>query len=643
MADDGRVRDDAAAALDELRELAARYRSLLAALPDAVTVTDLQGRITEASAQADALWGGTGTKGLVGRNAFDQIAPEDRARAAAGMHRTLTEGVARGLEYSLLRIDGTRYTGELSAALVRGASGEPVGFIASIRDVTRRLEAVRALRESEEQFRTLAERSPNMIFINQAGRIVYANERCAEVMGYSREELASAEFDFRSLIAPESRPMIHDSFVRHMRGDDVPPYEYSLLTRDGRRVEAIITTRLVPFRGNQAILGIVTDITDRKRMEAELQKSDKLESLGVLAGGIAHDFNNTLAIIAGNASLGHRLVPAASELAQLLADIEHAALQGRQLTRQLLTFAKGGAPVKRTLSLAALVRETLDFALSGSKIVSRVALPAELWPVEVDEGQFVQVFNNLFLNAVQAMPDGGAITVAGENVTVDASEPSPLRSGRYVRITVRDEGVGIPQSQQRRIFDPFFTTKPGGTGLGLSTVYSIVKRHAGHVEVESEVGKGSTFVVWVPAGGTPAPCPEPPAAPAPRAGAGRILIMDDQPQVRGLVGRFLELAGFQVRLAESGEAAIESFRAAQERGEPFHVVIVDLTVPGGLGGKETLGQLRALDPDVRAVVSSGYSEDPVMADHRAFGFRGALTKPYELDEMVALLRRVLEE
>jgi len=516
MADDSRSRDELLAALAAARELAARYRSLVDALPDAVTVSDLEGRITDASGQAMQLFDPSGRETLIGRSAFDQIVPEDRAEAAANMALALRHGVVRGLEYRLLRADGTSYVGELSAALVLGSSGEPHGFIASIRD-----------------------------------------------------------------------------------------------------------------------------ITERKRMEAELQKADKLESLGILAGGIAHDFNNTLAVVVGNASLARRLAPPGSELAQLLADVERGALQGRQLTRQLLTFAKGGAPVKRRLALGQLVRETLGFVLSGSRIRSQVELPDDLWAVEVDEGQLVQVFNNLILNAQQAMPEGGTLEVTGGNELVEAGRRSPMPPGRYVRISVRDHGAGIPEGHRRRIFDPFFTTKPGGTGLGLSTVYSILRRHDGHVTVESEPGRGATFHVWIPACDGPVePVPARATVSAPR-GHGRILVMDDEEQVLAVVGRYLSLCGYEAQLTSNGEQLLLAFRQARREGRPFDAVILDLTVPGGIGGKEALDRLREIDPDVRAVVSSGYSDDPVMAEFRAHGFRGVLVKPYELNELSDLLRGIL--
>jgi PAS domain S-box-containing protein len=642
MDDEKKTREQLLAEVAQLRETAARYRSLVDALPDAITVTDIEGRITEVSAQTAELYRGK-VEDLLGRSGFDPIVPEEREIAVANMMRVAEGEVLRGLVYTLLRADGSTYQGEMNAAAIRGPCGEPRGFIASVRDVTARVKAEEALRESEEKFRALADRSPNMIFINQTGRVVYANDKSCEMMGYTREEFLAPDFDFRRLIAPESLPTIHDAFARHGRGQDVSPYEYVLLTKDLRRIDAIIATRLMPYGGRPAILGIVTDITERKRMETELQKADKLESLGILAGGIAHDFNNTLAIIAGNASLARRIAPPGSELAQMLEEIEHASLQGRQLTRQLLTFAKGGAPVKRLLSLGTLLRETLDFSLSGSNVTARLDVAEDLWTVDVDEGQFVQVFNNLTLNAQQAMPGGGRLDVAAANLEVGTSDRLPLCPGRYVHLSFRDHGVGIPQALRTRIFDPFFTTKPGGTGLGLSTVYSILRRHDGHVEVESTEGAGATFHIYIPASTGEAVRARRPSSPGLRPGRGRVLVMDDEEQVLGIVARFLAICGYDPEVTRNGEELLTAFRRARVEGRPFDVVILDLVVPDGMGGKEALTRLREIDPQVRAIVSSGYSEDPVMADYAKHGFRGVLTKPYDLAELNDLLRRLFDE
>lgn len=427
-----------------------------------------------------------------------------------------------------------------------------------------------------------------------------------------------------------------------------------MIAADGREVWLRdIVTVIVENDQPVKLRGVMVDLTEHKQQEAVLEqerlRAAKLESLGVLAGGIAHDFNNFLAAIMGNLSLARLAVEPDSALDQTLREAEHACQRASTLIRQLLAFAKGGAPLKRPIQLGTVVRESTELAARGAALEYTISLAPDLWPVEADEGQIGQVIHNLVLNARQAMPQGGRLAVQAENVTLtEGADGSlgkvPLPDGPYVRIQVRDTGPGIPQEHLAKIFDPYFTMRPGGTGLGLAVVQGIVRRHNGHVTVHSTLGHGTTMTVYLPAvpGAAPAAAPSVPQVERELpAGKGYVLLMDDDAAIRSLVSRLLGQLGYSVEAVADGAAAVERYREALEAGRPFDAVIMDLTIPGRMGGREAIEHLRALDPGVRAIVSSGYSDDPVLADHARYGFCGVLSKPYRAADLAAALAQAL--
>jgi CheY-like chemotaxis protein len=366
--------------------------------------------------------------------------------------------------------------------------------------------------------------------------------------------------------------------------------------------------------------------------------------VGLLAGGIAHDFNNILTAILGNISLARleavRTDKSAEFSSTRLAEAEKACERAQALASQLLAFAKGGLAIKKVTSVAELIMESANLALSGSKARSKLVIPKDLWLVEVDEGQISQVFNNLLINADQAMPEGGTITVQGENVMV--GDELPLPKGRYVKIIVADQGIGIPRNYLGKIFDPYFTTKQKGSGLGLASVHSIIRNNAGYITVESQVGVGTSFYMYLPAAeGKIASDQESPAAPI--LGQGRILIMDDEEIVRNVLGMMLKELGYELHEAINGEEAIKKYSIAQQGDQAYTAVIFDLTVPGEMGGMEALKQILASDPLVKAIVSSGYSDDPIMANYQEYGFKGVITKPYKITQLSKVLHEVIME
>jgi signal transduction histidine kinase/CheY-like chemotaxis protein len=390
--------------------------------------------------------------------------------------------------------------------------------------------------------------------------------------------------------------------------------------------------------------GIIRDQLEKgkaARLDAALAKASKLESVGVLAGGIAHDFNNLLTVVIGNLSVARMNEQLDAETARFLAESEKAALRAKDLTQQLLTFAKGGEPVRSATSLHELVREAAQFGLHGSKVCSEFAIAADLWPALVDKGQIAQVVHNLVINASQAMPSGGSIRIELRNEEIGGGSRTGLAAGRYVRLTLADTGSGISPDHLSRIFEPYFTTKPQGSGLGLATVYSVVKKHEGHIEVHSTVNEGTTFDVWLPAAIRPESVSAPVAAHVP-ARAGRVLLMDDEASIRQLGSAVVKRMGLDVTAVNDGAAVVDAYATARAAGQPYDLVILDLTVPGGMGGAEAMEKLRAIDQDVRAIVSSGYSSDPVMANHRRYGFSGRVPKPYTASDLVNAVKAVMK-
>ncbi len=413
--------------------------------------------------------------------------------------------------------------------------------------------------------------------------------------------------------------------------------EYSIRMQEQ---EYFYETRLLPLLEDQ-IIAIVRNITERKRMLEELLKVQKLESIGILAGGIAHDFNNMLTAVLGNISLAKMYANPEDKICERLIEAEKASLRARDLTQQLLTFSKGGQPIVKTVSITKLLKDTTSFALTGSNVQCEFSISEDLWPVEIDEGQMSQVINNLVINAVKSMPTGGTIKVRAEKATVGTKRTKqslPLEGENYVKLSIQDQGMGIPKDYLQKIFDPYFTTRKKGSGLGLTISYSIVQKHHGYITAESELGVGTTFHILLPASEKEL-ITERHAKEIVRGEKEKVLIMDDEEIVRDVASRILKHIGYEVEVAKDGAEAIALYKQAQESQFPFNVVILDLTVPGGMGGREAIEKLIELDPQAKAIVSSGYSSDPVMSNFREYGFSSVVSKPYKIEELREALHK----
>jgi PAS domain S-box-containing protein len=493
---------------------------------------------------------------------------------------------------------------------------------------------------------TLNSIAEGVITTDTSGKIISINQAVESLTGWRRNEAEGKNLS-------EVFHLIHD----HTQEPCANPVEKALQTcaaiemenhtllvaRDGTR--RAIATSAAPIRDNAGkIVGAVLvfrDVTEKQKAEAQMLTESKLQSVGLLAGGIAHDFNNMLTAIIGNLALARMPGSSRVEISQLLADAEKAVLGAKDLTQQLLTFAKGGAPIRKPTLLHELIREACQFALRGSNVQCDYSLASDAWPVEVDKGQIRQILNNLVINARQAMPQGGKMEVRMENADLSANSMPPLPAGKYVKISIKDHGPGIHSEHLPRIFEPYFTTKKAGTGLGLATVYSVVRKHDGQIKVISQPGKGTTFELYLPASQKPVlPVPTE-LKPENFSGRGRVLVVDDEAPIRKFLSIMLQKFGYEAETANDGGEAIERYTTAKSGGTPFDAIIMDLTIPNGMGGCEATRRLRELDPKVRAIASSGYSFDPVMANYRDYGFCGVIPKPYRPEDLNRILKEVI--
>ncbi len=480
-----------------------------------------------------------------------------------------------------------------------------------------------ALEKSRDSFNSIVEKSSDGIAILDCeGIILYVNRAAALFLGKTPESLKGE----RLAITLGPGQIAETGIVRP----------------NGESGTAEIQLSRTQWDGKPSFLVVFRDITDRKRTEQELQRSQKLETLELIAGGLAHDFNNLLTANIANISLAKIRSNRESPVYDALARAERASTKARELTRQLLTFAKGRPLIKKPTLLTPLLQEAAVLALSGSNVKFRLRVGENLWPAEIEPYQIGTVFQNLIINAKQAMPEGGLVLIKAENLVVGA-EPRPDESqsprGRYVRIMIKDTGSGISEQNLAKIFDPYFTTKAAGSGLGLATSYAVVKKHGGRIEVESREGSGTSFFMYLPASDRSAE-PIENSDRAPYRGSGNILIMDDEEDIRDAAKDLLSILGYTVETAENGARAIAKYQKAMRSGDPFDVVIMDLTVAGGMGGREATRKLLEIDQNAKIILSSGHLDEPIMIDFQHYGLVGVIAKPYNAVELGDILRKV---
>ena len=639
--------------LAKLEGIETRIRSIIENILDGMITVDEQGIICSMNPSAEKMFDCL-TNEMVGHK-FTKLVPKKYGAEPEPM-TCAWEDLVKRTGNTTMAVGRTRRhkTFPIEISLSQMIVDKQVLFVAMVRDVTERRRFEQEIAADKESLAvTLRSIEDGVITTDVQGKIIMINNAGENLTGWTSKEAIgrSLKSVYNIAIDLQAQARAQRTGSRNEAQSILlsMPENATLHSRQGR--EYIIEQVASPIRdAKNEVAGVVLvfrDITERQRNEAERRKAETLEQLGLLAGGIAHDFNNLLTAIIGNISLASLLLPPNDEMATRLNDAKNASMRARDLAQQLLTFARGGAPIKKTASIGKLIQDTVSFSLRGSHSRSEFLFGSDLWPAEIDPGQISQVIANLVVNADQAMPNGGTLRVNCDNFSYDLnSSPAvtDLAPGDYIRIAIRDEGVGISEECIKRIFDPYFTTKPKGNGLGLATTYSIVKNHNGLITVESKVHFGSTFTIYLPA----LRHQQIPAEPPPRqmnevvSGTGRILIVDDEEAIRDLVEFTLDRLGYKVTQAESALQGIETYREKFEAGDRFDLVILDLTLPGGMGGKEALKKLIEIDPTVNAIVSSGYAMDATMSRYQDFGFRGVIAKPYEAAELGKIVHEVIE-
>ncbi len=627
---------------DTLRLRESYLSAIIENQPGLLWLKDTEGRFLSVNSEFSKSCGLNDPELLVGKTDKDIWSQELAAKYAADDAKVLKSGQPIIIEEPISD-KGEIAWFETFKTPVFDNQGVVIGTTGYAHDITERKLSEYELRESEDKFSLTFNFSPDAVNINRLddGLYVDINEGFTRITGFTREDVmgkTSLEIDIWQDPADQQR------LVQGLQEKGIfQNIETQFRKKDGSLITALMSARVISLKGMPHIISITRDITERKKHEKEQLKIEKLESLGILAGGIAHDFNNILTGIMGNISFAKVFLETAHKSYKPLAEAEKAAVRAGELAHQLLTFARGGEPIKKVVSPRHLVHEALSFILHGSNVKGTIDIPDSIHAFEVDEGQISQVFQNIIINAAQAMPGGGTLIISAQNEVLTNNNTLSLPSGSYIRLTFTDQGCGISDENLKKIFDSYFTTKSAGIGLGLSSVHSIVSRHGGHIGVSSVVGKGTTFTIHLPSIGkvyTDYQADVVPQATGEHKG-GSILVMDDDEMIRDIALSMLTHLGYQVSICAGGEEAVELYKMSVECGIPFRMAIMDLTISGGLGGREAAEQILSLFPKACLVVSSGYSNDPIMSNYRDYGFSGAIAKPYNIHKFEEVLSALL--
>ncbi len=630
-----------------LKEANAKLQALIRALPDSVFFKDTNRRYLMVNRVFEEITG-AGQEAFIGKTDEDFMPPHLAEGCRESDEALMKSGRSVNVENTIIGRNGGKIFFDSVKAPIYDSHGVLLGIVGVSRDVTERKLAEDELKQSEQFIRNILDTvDEGFIVVDRNFSILTANKaycsqvdlHCDGVIGKHCYEISHGK----------NRPCYEEGeecAVRQVFETGEPHSALHKHSHDEGHV-LYVETKGFPIKdaaGNvTSVIETVNNITEKHLLEEERLKTQKLESIGTLAGGIAHDFNNLLQGIFGYISMAKMNFGQKEKSLAMLEQAENALQQSVNLTTQLLTFSKGGKPVKKLIDLRPVIEDSTKFTLSGSRSDFCMDIPEDLWQAEADEGQIGQMIQNIVLNADQAMPLGGSVMARARNVAAgDSSLPSLLASGNYVAIAIQDTGVGIPEQYIGKIFDPYFTTKEKGSGLGLATSYSIVRNHGGMIDVKTKPGEGSTFMIYLPAiagEGRKASAPRP-AEPS-LGRAAQVLVMDDEELLRNLSSELIGTLGHKVEVAKHGREALAKYQGAMAAGKPFDIVILDLTVRGGMGGAETLQKLLEVDPAVKAIVSSGYSDDATIANHLSLGFKAYLKKPYNIGQLRAILISLL--
>lgn len=625
-----------------LRESEEKYRTILDSIEEGFFEVDLRGNLTFFNGALCKILGYPREE-LLGMNNRSYTTAETARRMYQIFNQIYRTGKPERItEYEVVQKGGKKRMLEVSASLMCDPAENPTGFYGLVRDVTERRRAVKALRESEEKYRILVENAGDAIFVIQNEKIKFPNPKAREIglkIGIELERVP-----FIHYIHPEDKEMVLERHRKRLRGEHLPnTYTFRVMKKDGETMWAELNAVLIHWNGEPATLNFLRDVTPKKQLEARLQHAHKMEALGTLAGGIAHDFNNLLMGIQGRASL--MLMDAAfsdSHYEDLLG-IESIVKTGTELTKQLLGFARKGKYEVRPTDINRLIEKTSRmFGRTNKEIKIHSKYAPDLWTVAADGAQIEQVLLNLYVNAWQAMPGGGDLYLQTENVTFDEkrSGPYPVDPGRYVKISVTDTGMGMDKATQERIFEPFFTTKTmgRGTGLGLASAYGIIRNHGGMINVYSEKGHGATFRIYLPASDKKVVAERATSEPIPK-GRETVLLVDDEEMILSIGEKTLKRMGYRVMSARSGKEAVELYRKHKNK---IDIVVLDMVMPE-IGGGETYDRLKAINPGVKVLLSSGYSVEGMASEILRRGCNGFIQKPFKMRELSRKIREIVRQ
>ena len=634
-----------------LRESEIHYRTIADYAYDMECWRDPEGKFIYMSPSCLEITGYLSWEFYANHLLIDEIViDEDRKIFTGHRHEIMQNGRFKPIEFRIHHKDGSiRWLNHICRPIT-GPAGEDLGVRGSNRDVTPRKLAEEFLAAERERLAvTLRSIGDGVITTDNSGHVTLLNPVAETLTGWSNAAASGLAVDeVFHIIHEYSRKIISNPVALVLAENRVVELSNHALLISRSGVEVAVADSAAPIVGRQGqrlgVILVFRDVRDEKKLQQERLRSEKLEAVGILAGGIAHDFNNLLMGLQGSLDLVRLSYDQGFATTEKhLLKAENAIGRAVSLARQLLTFAKGGAPVKEKIALPQLIKESAEFVLHGSQVKAEVEFEADVWAIEIDSGQISQVVNNLVTNARQAMDDAGIVWISIANLEIMDDSMVDLKSGPYVRVSVRDQGCGIDPQIMPHIFEPYYTTKEAGSGLGLATCYSIIANHDGHFDVTSEPGVGSTFTFLLPSTGR---CleesldvsPESQLKPDGATGNGRVLLMDDEEVICEVVSEMLEMYGYEVVAVADGAALLETYKTALAEGLSFQAVLMDLSIPGGMGGREAIGRLREIDADVKAIVSSGYSQDPVMANFKDYGFNGMVAKPYKIESLLAVLQ-----
>lgn len=621
----------------ELEESRNYINNILESMTDMLIVVDQNGIINTINKATMNLLG-YNEEELVGRH-INSVFSHDESLLFNDLYKNNKDAI-KNLETVYISKEGKKMNVLFSSSIMRNEYNDIIGIVCVAQDITELKHAEEILRESEEKYRKLVENANEGIIVIQDNLLKLVNPKLIEIFGYKEGRIDARKFF--CYIHPDDRNSIIEKYQDSLEGKEIRFYPFRIIDNEKNIKWMEASAVRITWEGKPASLVFINDVTERRKMQDELLKAQKLESIGTLAGGLAHDFNNYLHGIKGYISIAIDLAKPNGSIYEKLTEANKISELASGLAKQLLTFAKGGELLLKLSSVSEIIKNSANFGLIGSKAKCEFSIPNDLWNAEVDSGQISQVLSNLIINASQAMPEGGIIKIKAENIMLDEQNEFALSHGPYIKILVEDQGVGIPEENLSKIFDPFFTTKPNGNGLGLAISYSIIKNHRGYIGVTSKVGKGTTFYIYLPAMPGKILQTEETKEIQQISGSGRILVMDDEDFIRELTYEMLKTMGYEVVTVEDGSEAIKLYKEAFESNNPFNVVIMDLTVPGGMGGKEAISKIKEIDPNVRAIVSSGYSNEMIKSELSRYGFIEVLNKPYQKEDLGKVLQKVFK-